>query len=476
MQRMLPRLLCAIAIALCSNAALHGRANKTVIHAATSSMPIVIAVLADNYTDQNEFELDAKNFITNGLMMHPYYKSHAADLQIEAYFDPVDAGSQSDYFFQVGTPRGNCVLSWSDTAPNDTLSAITAVVGNPKHTVVIGNQPFDIGCTEGKWTYVALDAVGSDVLAHELGHGLAALDDEWFFESNRGVSHPGIPDNLTKNCFDPRPPGTTAPWVTAGVPGAGSVQGCDFFELDAVHAFPLEYNGHRYCLMGAQHDSEFCPVCYGLMEDEFNYLRNPDIENPDIGSPAAPTNLRIIKAAVQQPAPGTSKPAPPAPPQPNTIARPVPPRPILQLVVSFNPTNGAISVKKGFPITARYVPSHRRLGEWMYEIVDLSLPLASQTVEVGVFPSNLFRSRSYQGGVAHQTSPVHATDVTIEIPDVASTYSTDKTRQLAIRIYQIGPGVTDRVINRGVFSKLRAAGSIQQRGEGVTAQQIRGVL
>ena len=489
MKDTLPRLLGVIAIAALSNADVRAATPiQKHVHVATSSLPFVVAVVSDHYTNQGEFDSDVDNFFKYGLLAHDYYDDHAAELDIYSFYAPLTAGQQSDYAFDVDTPSQNCVLSWSDASGTDgTLAKLLAVVSgvNPDRIVVIGDHEYNIGCTSGKWTYVAKDAAGTDVLPHEMGHGFGGLKDEWFFEINRGVDHPGIPDSETRNCFDPRAPGTIPPWLTppaaAKFPGAGSVAGCDFFELNAVHPFDHLVNGHNYCLMGASHDAEFCPVCHELMQEEFRLRdpENPDVTNPDAQIPAPPTGLRIVKTAFVQPtpAPGTAKPTPKgAPPPSGVILKPVPAKPILQLVVAFDPRTGKITPKKGFSITARFAPSHRRLGEWAYEIVNPTLKPEDEIVEVGVFPSNLFRASSYQGGVAHQTTTPQTTDVTIQIPDLPTDFAKTGTPPVIIRIYRLRPNVTDKLITPAVFRRLKSDGDAERVGPDLTAKDILGVM
>lgn len=488
MKRTLPRLLGVLAFAVLTNGGpVTAAAIQTPVNTATSGFPVVIAVLADHYTDEQEFNLDVQNFITNGLLMHPYYASHKADLEIVSFYEPLKAGTQSNYGFNVEAPSGYCAMSW--TVSNDdsnTATAIDLVVGgiSPKHTIVIGDHPYNIGCTEGSWTYVATDAVGTDVLSHELGHALANLYDEWFFQSNANVPHPGIPANMTRNCYDTRhgprppwmPPASASTTATSAFPGAGSIAGCDFFGLAVVHGYPPHLNGKNYCLMGATHGADFCPICHAYMQQAFDPpnpdtdnpgIQNPRLDNPDTQNPSRPsppTNLRSVKVAYVQPAP-----TPPQPP-PGAALKPVPPRPIVRLIASFDPGNGRLTPKKGIPVTARYVPDQRRLGEYAYLIV------VNGQRHAGVIPSNLFRSRTYQGGVAHQSSDAHETDITIQIPDVTSDMVKNGTVNLSITIYRLGPTVTQSVITPAVLADLIGSGRAEQRGAAVTAKDLLSVM
>jgi len=531
MKRTLPELIGVLAFAALVNGnPTEAAAGQKPVNVATSPNPVVIAILSDHYTDETEFDLDVQNLIVNGLLANPYYASRKADLEVVSFYEPLKAGTQSNYGFNVEVPSGYCALSWtvSDDDATNTATLVDVAVSNsnPRHTIVIGDHPYNIGCTDGAWTYVATDVIGTDVLAHELGHGLANLYDEWFFASNAGVSHPGIPLNQTRNCYDTRhgarppwmPPLTAPPGTVGNFPGAGSVAGCDFFELDVVHAYPPHPSGHNYCLMGATHGAEFCPVCQFRMGQAFNDAANPDMENPDVTNPDAqnpdaenpapgagsripkpPTNSRVI--------PGTKPPSPPRmqimnavfeaqtpkaqPPKGSTpatgttkpatgttgttgatgsILKPAPARPIVRLVAAFDPVSGRLRLKKGIPITARYTPSHRRLGEWAYEVV------VNGRTHVGVIPSNLFRSHSYQGGVAHQSSAPHEADITIQIPDVTADALKAGTANVSISIWLLSPNVTEELITPAVLAKLRKGGQAERRGQELTVRDLISVM
>lgn len=520
MKRMLPA-LAVIASAAC------GYPVHKQLHVATSGTPIIIAVVSDHYTDEDEFDNDAANFITYGLLTHPYYLQHAGELQVDTFYQPLGWGEESNYGFNVDAPSQNCALSWtiSDDDSN-TATRVQAIAGviNPRHTIVIADHPYNIGCTEGEWTYVAVDAVGTDVLPHELGHGIGRLHDEFALARFRSVAHPGMSEdpNKDRNCHDTNP-NTTPPWTEAG---AGSFPECDLFGLDVVHAFDhaVPNDGETICLMGATNNANFCPVCKRYMELEFGYLRNPNmddpgtsdpgIENPDRDNPPPPpppgagVGTRIVKPPPNQPANPTRKPVPPRPPgggivfasfvqpPPGTIKpgtpivptpKPVPPpvttpvitlqpapspepKPIVRLLVSFDPENGAIVAKKAFPIKARYTPSYRRLGDYVYEILDGGVPK-----EVGVIDENLFRSHNYQSGVGHQSLNRHPTDITIQLPDVTTAMLRASSFGISIRIYQLRSGVTHKLITPAVFAGLKKDGSAEERGKGLSAEAIRSV-
>jgi hypothetical protein len=138
--------------------------------------------------------------------------------------------------------------------------------------------------------------------------------------------------------------------------------------------------------------------------------------------------------------------------------------------MAFDPVSGRARLKKGIPITARYVPSNRRLGEWAYEMV------INGRRHVGVIPSNLFRSHSYQGGVAHQSSAPHETDITIQIPDVTAEMVRTGKLNLSITMFRLGSAVTQDVITPTVLTTLRGTGGAEQRGAAITAKDLLSVM
>lgn len=526
MKRTFARLLLLIILASSSVSA---AANHKVFRVATSANPIVIAVLADHYTDESKFDNDVANFITYGLLANPYYAGHAGDFQIETFYEPVAAGIASNYGFNVEAPSANCLLSWEigNTATTNTWAKVSAVVGgiNPKHTIVIGDHPYSIGCTEGEWTYVTEDAAGTDMLSHEFGHGIGQLHDEWSLARNLTLPHPGMSGDpeVARNCHH-LANGPTPPWT---FPGAGARNGCNLYGLQIVHAYDhmTVYGSHSYCLMGATSNAEFCPVCKHYMDQEFALLDlpNPDIDNPDVNNPDVdnpdphnpppppPPGTGVgSRAAVpshNEPAnPGFRKPIPPRPqsrgsivlaafgqsvksqsPPPTGTAgqsarqpeRVSPPLtllpvgstgPIVRLIVGFNPENGQLTAKKALPINARYAPNQRRFGDYAYEVLN-----GDQVLGVGVIPSNLSRTHDYQGGAAHRTSPPHLTDITLQMPGITAEMLKDTSRNITIRVWWLSQGVTNRVITINTLTGLRQKNLVELRGL-LTAEQIRGAL
>ncbi len=113
-------------------------------------------------------------------------------MNITSYFEPTPPGQASRFGFEIGPGDGVCAVKAPDDILSKLMTATAAAAVLPTHYVVIGNHPYNIGCTKGEWSYIAVDAVGTDVFQHELGHLVGLLYDEWALPSNGGASHPGL--------------------------------------------------------------------------------------------------------------------------------------------------------------------------------------------------------------------------------------------------------------------------------------------
>jgi hypothetical protein len=412
--------------------------------------PVVIAVLADHYAagEETEFNHDVENFFKYGLLVDGYYKQKLGDLQVYTYFDATTSG-ESSYGFRIGANAGNCAVGDSP----DTASKIQNVVGgvNPVHTIVIGNHPYEIGCTKGTWTYVAVDAVGTDVLQHELGHALGELFDEWAMASKGSTPHgPFTPGKDRLNCAVTPPP--PAHWMPK-FPDATNEAECDLHANGVIHPY-------HDCRMGKTHHTAFCKVCAKLMDDSFDYFRNPEgggVLNSRITNPN-PLNANPHVAA-PQPQFGFVNAAFFA--QQSRVPPPAPqPRPLVRVLAEFNPTARTVTPKSQTFATAVYVPSYRRLGQYVYEVLD-----GTNTLEVGVIPDHLFESRAYGGGTQHGTSAQQTVEVVITVPDEDAKTLAAPNRRLRVIMYRISDGSPVRFINRQAFAAMKKTNEVVSLAE-----------
>jgi hypothetical protein len=417
--------------------------------------PVRIAILADHYTtaQEQQFNYDVENLIKYGLLADGFYKSYASSIQVTSYFDETPAGQASRFGFELGPGDGNCTVK----APDDILSKLLAAVGTgtvlPSHFLVIGNHNYNIGCTSGNWSYMAVDAIGTDVLQHELGHLVGLLFDEWAMPSNGTTPHPGLISDQF-NCA-PAPPPPPFWMNNPKFPLAKALPACDLYTNGVVHS-------HDSCRMGAMHHRMFCDVCKEAMKNGFGFVNSappPYLPPPSQGSntPAARPGFRIMNAAFQT-APGAQ-----------TANRAQPsnsPRPVMRLLVEFDPGSQIaptrpvkLEIKQRVFATAVYVPNHRRVGEFLYEIID-----NAGVREVGIIADSSFKSRSFQGG-PHETGPVKPVQMFLDVPNEDAKTAADNSRNLRAAVYRIPKTVTNPIIDKNTWAELRKTNNFEKVAE-----------
>src|SRR5262245_44994278 len=146
--------------------------------------PNVIAVLSDHYgssvSDTAAFNSDANRLFVTGLMADPNYVGFSPLFTIKTIHNPFPSAAplstNSNYGFEAVT-SGNCEVSSLGAATATAVENVASAVA-PRLIVVIGNYTFDSGCTDYNWTFVYARAAPR-VVAHELGHLIANLYDEY---------------------------------------------------------------------------------------------------------------------------------------------------------------------------------------------------------------------------------------------------------------------------------------------------------
>ena len=413
--------------------------------AATANAPVVIAVLADHYAagEEEEFDADVENFFKYGLLADAYYEKKKNDLRIVSIFDPTPAGQESIYDFKITPGAGNCAVINAGDAVGKISNALAASNLHPTHTVVLGNYQYNFGCTDGSWSYVAVDAVGTDVLEHEFGHVLAGLFDEWSTATNKTTNYPSVISMFdTRNCWSTRPPATKPPHWKTKFPTAKELPECDLFGKEIVHPY-------EFCRMGIRnehpHMPAFCEVCASEMDAMFSYVRNwrRMVASPELyqgltpqasHAPSQPRfgimNAAFIERERQQEPPAAAI-------------------KILRLRVVIDPATGTVTSKGRTNASGIYVPSYLRNGRFAFEYV-----VDGRPVEVGVIPDHVFEARGFRGGApAHRASDEKPAEVVIAIPNEDTTSIQGGVRQL--RLYRIPNDLPGRFITLDNFAAIR---------------------
>jgi len=443
-RRTLSQIARAITLAMLAVVALSASPPKP-IHPGGTNAPVRIAIIADHYTVEQEFDYDVENFVKYGVLADAFYKQYGANsMNITSYYDATPAGQDSRFGFEIGAGDGVCAVKAPDDVLSKLMAATAAATVLPTHYVVIGNHPYNIGCTKGQWSYIAVDAVGTDVFQHELGHLVGLLFDEWKLPSNGGASHPGLISDQF-NCAPKQgvttPTGTAGPpyWMNypAKFPGAQALDGCDLYAYGVVHAFD-------HCRMGAVNHRNFCLVCQEAMKKGFGYVAStPPPITPSLmasHAPTSPSGFRIVNAAFVTSAPAV---------QETTN----PPRPVMRVLVEFDPANSEagrrLGAKQRIFATSVYVPNHRRAGEYLYEISD-----NNGVRDVGIIPDAMLKSRSFQGG-PHTTGPAGPVQLFLDLPNEDAKSANLANRNLKVIVYRIPRTVTDPIITKSVWAELQ---------------------
>jgi len=413
-----------------------------------TTLPLLIMVIADGYRsgDEAEFDYDVENFFKYGLLVDNYYKNHVNEMRIMSYFDVTPTGQASLYGFTLAPGAGNCPIQ-DDPTPGGTADKLDAtlstVTGVPAkvHYIVLGNLQYDFGCSNGMWSYVAVGAVGTDILQHEFGHRLAALFDEWELASNGATTYPKyIPPTDIRNCSTTTPPNWATLLPSPPAMTYNNVAGCDLYKYGVVHP----YND---CRMGATHHRAFCAVCANAMNSAFLDLMNPNLQsrnqsvNLDLVASHDSTpspRFGFVNAAFVQPVP----------------AQPAPPTRMARLVVEFDPdaAKPTLRVKRRSYVTGTYTPSYRRISDYIYAIVDNT----GATLEYGVVNGQLLEARGYRGSGGHHASgPAGGSDIIIPVPNEDQKTFQDGTRNLQLVMYRIPRDVTYETISRARFKEVQ---------------------
>lgn len=384
------------------------------IHPASGmpSGPIVIAVLADHFTVNQEaaFNQAAANFLIHGLLAEPFFAAHKPAITIKTVFQPWVEGTPSNYGFVLEAGKTNCSINWADNTPQLIEAAVRASV-NPAHVVVIGNHRFNFGCQEANWAYVARGAVGQQVLEHEFGHLLTGLYDE-FSDPNQRPIHPGGIDRA--NCSSRNPP----QWTPLGLPGVTNSPGCDLHAAGIVRPFPD-------CKMRSPR-TKFCEVCSRELHSAISCFGkeepcNPAPPGPNAGNRASPpaglpTTVRVSGAGFFL--------QPPPPPQLETSS--------VQLLLRVNRT-GNITVLTATDVVGPVISQHRRVGDYAYEITD-----SGKTIAVAVVPGDPFKTRSSRGGAGSHSNRDDDGAATILVSVPQATRETLRGRAIEIAFYRLG--------------------------------------
>ncbi|HEX2785521.1 MAG TPA: M64 family metallopeptidase [Ilumatobacteraceae bacterium] len=264
-----------------------------------------IAIIGDGFTaaDQTAYNNWVTTNVLDGLLKHDYYFEDASAFNVyRINLESVDSGVSTRTYDLHGTPNmksddthtdvtrntplqmifsGTWLYCWMEySAGTDAAikAAIKKWVPDTQFTIIVLNTPGFGGCGGGGRAHVTL-GTGWTVLAHELGHGMADLADEYSVAGNYTDPEPGRV-NVTINTNR-----ATTKWgryIAAATPvptgvgsGAGYNQGpkpAGWSDSDDAGIFEGGntnntgvYRPVINCRMNGN-SPPFCPVCYTAMK------------------------------------------------------------------------------------------------------------------------------------------------------------------------------------------------------------------
>ncbi|HZI49638.1 MAG TPA: M64 family metallopeptidase, partial [Pyrinomonadaceae bacterium] len=257
---------------------------------------LVFAILGDGYSadDQQKYQDDVANLIIEGLLGHDFYRDNRSAFNVYR----VDLISKDS---GVSAPEGakNTALKlkftddWNtcyfeSSTDTDKLidKAVAGIDKYPDYVLVIANEARYGGCHPGGNRLYATSGSGWQVVAHEYGHGIGHLYDEYWpddaepHNSTQEINVLNCSTKLDKNQLSWRqfvsaslsiPPMTVLKEGMDPLTTVGMFEGCDYSPSGI-------YRPAFTCRM-KEIESPFCPVCQAFMRNAVA---------PFLGSPAPP--------------------------------------------------------------------------------------------------------------------------------------------------------------------------------------------
>jgi IgA Peptidase M64 len=240
---------------------------------------LTFVVMGDGYAakDQAKFAGDVQKLVVQGVFGHDFYKDNAKAFNLYQISLISKQSGVSSLQFSKNTAlkvifSGKWNRCWLEESPetDQLITEAASKVAKYDYVLVIANEGGYGGCRRGSRLYVTS---GDDwsVVAHEYGHGIAGLYDEYTVQGT-GV-YSGAEINV-KNCsvtpdrdnvvwsqlIDPKTDIPTDSSKNIDVnQTVGIFTGCDYAEKRI-------YRPVKDCRMNSN-DRVFCPVCLRLMNE-----------------------------------------------------------------------------------------------------------------------------------------------------------------------------------------------------------------
>lgn len=260
---------------------------------------LVFAVVGDGYgaAEQTKFAEDVDRLVINGVMAHDFYRDNQRAFNVYR----VDLVSAESGVSRLNAPKNTALKTtysgdwnrcWIEEPSNETETLLNAALTNvPKYdfVLIVQNESGFGGCRRGSRLFVTT-GIDWDVVAHEWGHGVGGLFDEYSVSSR--PLYVGSPVNV-RNCSTVLnksqvtwsrfiQQGLAIPPVTQFGAGIDSNQTVGMFEGCATYMTGI-YRPVHECRMKTN-SPLFCPVCLGLMNAAVAQKLGPNNADPATGA------------------------------------------------------------------------------------------------------------------------------------------------------------------------------------------------
>lgn len=427
---------------------------------------LVFAILGDGYgaADQSKYVNDIFRLVLNGILGHDFYRDNQRAFNVYR----VDLISRESGISTPGTTKdtalkmvysGDWNSCWMEESA-DTDSLINQALGSvPKYdyVLVMLNEKGWGGCRRGSRLYVTSgDNQGADywaVVAHEYGHGIGSLFDEYFNPGNYAG-----PTINTQNCSTVLNrtaviwrglilSGTSVP--TTFSTGMDSNQTVGMFQGCSYKATGI-YRPVENCRMRSNIPL-FCPVCLGLMNRAVSrYLRDDSpsaIDNNPVNVQNSATIGRT-KKKVRHRLTGSPQRSISSP----TASLQVAPRreSYIQMVIKVR-KNGDSEVIKATEVQGTLMPQVEPVSNYIYEITD-----GGRTLSAEFLPEDPFVVRGFNDPNSNQGELLREAETATIVVKMPKTDLLDSPQsRLSLRLYQIRPGTTVERLDALTLNRLK---------------------
>lgn len=410
---------------------------------------LVFAVLGDGYAsvEQTKFTNDVNSLVVNGLLGHDFFQDNQSAFNVyRVSLTSKDSGVSTLTVTKDTALRivysGDWNRCWLEESSDTDLLVTQALnsINKYDYVLIIANESGFGGCRRGSRLYIT-SGVNWDVVAHEYGHGVGNLFDEY----TRPGTYSGSEINV-RNCStvldrnkvvwaDLITPTTPVPTTsTTGMDSnrtVGMFEGCHYKEKNI-------YRPVHDCRMKSN-TPLFCPVCERVMRAAVADFLGDASVNPDESKESemssayyesgqqnhiaetrtADDNTNTQSSEDQEPARSS----------------------YLHLVVRIS-EKGGFEILKASEISGKVILRKQPTSNFLYEVTS-----GQRTLAVETLPEDPFVVRGFSdpdGQLGHKFERTEAATIVLKVPNLNLEQASRNA--INVRLYEAQPGqLTERI-------------------------------